>query len=51
MAKTFSYKAKDLNGETMTGSILAENKTAVAIHIRDKGYFITQIKEEGSIYS
>lgn len=35
----------------MTGSILAENETAVAIHIRDKGYFITQIKEEGSIYS
>ena len=48
MAKTFAYKAKDRNGETMSGSILAENETAVAIHIREKGYFITQIKEEGS---
>jgi type IV pilus assembly protein PilC len=51
VAKTFAYKAKDRNGETMTGSILAENETAVAIHIREKGYFITQIKEEGSINS
>lgn len=46
MAKTFAYKAKDSNGATITGSILAENQTAVAIHIREKGYFITQIKEK-----
>lgn len=46
MAKTFAYKAKDRNGATITGSILAENQTAVAIHIREKGYFITQIKEK-----
>lgn len=46
MAKTFAYKAKDRNGEVLMGSILAENESAVAIHIREKGYFITQIREE-----
>ena len=51
MAKTFAYKAKDRNGEVLMGSILAENESAVAIHIREKGYFITQIKEEGGISS
>lgn len=51
MTRSFSYKAKSLLGETMTGRILAENETAVAIHIRNKGYFITQIREEGSIIS
>lgn len=51
MAKTFAYKAKDRNGEVLTGSILAENESAVAIHIREKGYFITQIKEEGGVSS
>jgi type IV pilus assembly protein PilC len=51
VAKTFAYKAKDRNGEVLTGSILAENESAVAIHIREKGYFITQIREEGGISS
>lgn len=46
MAKTFAYKAKDRSGQVLVGSILAENENAVAIHIREKGYFITQIKEE-----
>lgn len=47
MAKTFAYKAKDISGQVLTGSILADNENAVAIHIREKGYFITQIKEQG----
>lgn len=51
MAKTFAYKAKDRTGHVLTGSILADNEQAVAIHIREKGYFITQIKEEGSVNS
>ena len=51
MAKTFAYRAKDYNGLVMTGSILAENENAVAIHIREKGYFITQIKEQGGVSS
>ena len=48
MAKTYVYTAKDYAGQVQTGSILAENEKAVAIHIREKGYFITKIKEEGS---
>ena len=47
MAKTFAYRAKDSRGQVLTGSILADNENAVAIHIREKGYFITQIKEQG----
>ncbi|WP_378956344.1 type II secretion system F family protein [Pelosinus sp. sgz500959] len=46
MAKTFAYKAKDRSGQVLVGSILAENENAVAAHVREKGYFITQIKEE-----
>ena len=48
MAKTYVYTAKDYAGQVQTGSILAENEKAVAIHIREKGYFITKIKEEDS---
>ena len=51
MAKTFAYRAKDRSGLVLTGSILADNENAVAIHIREKGYFITQIKEQGSVSS
>ncbi|SFL40270.1 type II secretion system F family protein [Pelosinus propionicus] len=47
MAKIFGYRAKNRNGKILTGSIFAESKSAVAAHIREKGYFITQIKEEG----
>ena len=51
MARNFAYRAKDRNGQVLTGSILAESEHAVALHIREKGYFITQIKEEGSTNS
>jgi type IV pilus assembly protein PilC len=47
VAKTFAYKAKNMTGQVLTGSILAENEVAVAAHIREKGYFVTQIKVEG----
>lgn len=46
MAKTFAYRAKDSKGQEIIGSILADNENAVAVHIREKGYFITQIKEK-----
>lgn len=51
MAKTYAYRAKDPSGQVLTGSILADNENAVAIHIREKGYFITQIKEQGGANS
>ena len=46
MAKTFLYKAKDRTGHIMDGTILADNQAAVAAYIRDKGYFVTMIKEQ-----
>jgi len=45
VAKTFAYTAKDRSGQLMTGSILADNEHAVALHIREQGYFITKITE------
>lgn len=48
MAKMYAYRAKDCTGQTLTGSILAENETAVAAHIREKGCFVLQIKVEGN---
>lgn len=47
MARTFVYKAKNMTGQILTGSILAEDETAVAVHIREKGYFVTKIHAEG----
>lgn len=44
MAKTFVYKARDRSGQVLTGNIIAESEAAVAAYIRDKGYFVTQIK-------
>lgn len=46
MAATFVYKAKDRTGQLMTGSILADSETAVASYIREKGYFVTEIKKK-----
>ncbi len=48
MAKTYFYKAKDRAGQLLTGSILADNENAVALHIRGKGCFVLQIKEQSS---
>lgn len=45
MAKTFSYKAKDRMGNRIEGSITAESESAVAAFIREKGYYVTQIRE------
>lgn len=48
MAKMYAYRAKDRTGQTLTGSILAENEAAVATHIREKDCFVLQIKVEGN---
>ena len=44
MAKTYIYKARDRTGQVLSGNIIAESEAAVAAYIRDKGYFVTQIK-------
>lgn len=48
MAATFTYKAKDRTGQLLTGSILADSEAAVAAYIREKGYFVMQIKKKSS---
>lgn len=45
MAKTFTYKARDRGGALISGKIVADSQNAVASFIREKGYFVTQIKE------
>lgn len=51
MSTTFTYKAKDRTGQLLTGSILADSEAAVASNIREKGYFVTQIKKKSSTNS
>ena len=46
MAKIFTYKAKDRGGHVLTGSILADNRAAVAAFVRAKGYFVMKITED-----
>ncbi len=48
MATEFVYEAKNKSGEKVKGSIEAENKSVIARQLREKGYFITQIKEKRS---
>ena len=45
MARQYEYRARDSRGQIQTGTILAENETAVAVFIRNKGYYVTKIKE------
>lgn len=47
MAKSFAYKAKDRSGQLLAGTLVADNEAAVAAYIRNKGYFVTQIKPAG----
>lgn len=51
MAKTYSYRARDRSGKVLSGNIMAESEAAVAAYIRDKGYFVTQIKVQKSATS
>jgi len=48
MATEFVYEAKNKSGEKVKGSIEAENKSVIARQLREKGYFITEIKEKRS---
>jgi len=51
VAKTYSYKARAYTGQLLSGTITAESEAAVAAYIRDKGYFVTQIKVQKSANS
>jgi type IV pilus assembly protein PilC len=43
MASLFEYEAKDRNGNKVTGELEADNKTAIATQLKEKGYYITNI--------
>lgn len=46
MAKTFAYRARDSAGKLLTGTIVADSQSAVAAFIREKGYYVTNIREK-----
>lgn len=48
MAQNYVYKAKNRSGQFLAGTILAENESAVASYVRDKGYFVINIAPEKS---
>lgn len=48
MAKQFEYRARDMSGQLFTGLILADDEAGVAGHIRNRGLFVTYIKEAKS---
>ena len=46
MALEFKYKAKSKEGDVISGTLEAENKSIIARQLRDKGYYITEISEK-----
>lgn len=42
----FAYKARTRDGKIITGELEADSKEAVASRLREKGYFVTQVKEK-----
>jgi type IV pilus assembly protein PilC len=42
---------KTRSGQTIEGLIIAENERSVAAHIREKGHYITEIKEKTTSFS
>jgi type IV pilus assembly protein PilC len=44
MAQNFIYKAKGQTGQAVSGTILAEDKLAVAAFVQKMGYFVTAIE-------
>lgn len=48
MAKQYEYRARDAKGQLFTGVILAEDEAAVAGHVRQKGMYVTCIREAKS---
>ena len=45
MARQFEYQARDAKGQLFKGTVLADNEDAAAVFVRNKGYFVTRLKE------
>jgi len=50
MAEEFEYKAKNKDGDLISGTIEAESKSAIARQLREKGYYITEISEKRKVF-
>ena len=48
MARQFEYRARDARGQLFTGLILANDVASAAGHVRNKGLYVTQVKEAKS---
>lgn len=51
MAKNFFYKARNAEGRRLSGQVVADSQAAAAAFVRDKGWFVTQIKEQQRLCS
>ncbi len=45
MPTTYQYTVRDRAGQVSSGSVVAENPPAAAAFLRDKGYYVTSIKQ------
>lgn len=45
MPTTYQYTVRDRTGQVSSGSVVAENPPAAAAFLRDKGYYVTSIKQ------
>ena len=45
MARHYEYQARDAKGQLFSGVVLADNETAAAGYVRNKGYYVTRLKE------
>lgn len=48
---TFSYQARNWEGKVISNEIEGESKEAVVAKLREKGFFVTSIKEKRSVAS
>ena len=45
MARQYEYKARDAQGQLFSGMVLADSEAAAAGFVRNKGYYVTRLKE------
>jgi hypothetical protein len=48
MAREYEYRARDIKGQLFTGLVLADDEASAAGHVRNKGLFVTQVREAKS---
>ncbi|MDU2063515.1 MAG: type II secretion system F family protein [Sporomusaceae bacterium] len=51
MAKTYIYTARSRDGQSLSGTVLADTQQAAASYVRERGYFVTALKEKQASFS